>query len=73
MLAPLEDETTFLVSVVNRFSRKGHPVATPENLQFFVPSHVTALVRKALGSGRLSYLGMKQAKKYLAERNGNEG
>lgn len=68
MLAPLENETTFLVSVVNRFSRKGHPIATAENLQFFVPSYVTALVRKALGSGRLSYLGMKQAKKYLVNK-----
>lgn len=54
-----------IVQIVNKFGDHSHPEATANNLIFFEAPYVTACVKKALASGRLSNKGILEAKRWL--------
>lgn len=54
-----------IVQIVNKFGDHEHPEASVSNLIFFETSYVTACVKKALTSGRLSEAGIDEAKRWL--------
>lgn len=59
------EEKSFTNSVINRLGAGTHPVATEDTLEYFKPSYVKRLLRRALKSGKLTPEGESRAKSVL--------
>lgn len=64
----LDTRTVALItSCINKFGKGQHPEASAANINFFAQDYINQCVEKALKSGRLSNLGITEARKYLGK------